>query len=161
MAFNAHLRLTATTQGTIAGSVTQKGREGTILVHAVAHAIVAPRDPVTGRPTGKRMHKPFIITKDLDRATPALHSILARNENIPSWELVFYRSDTTGIEKPVFTVRLVNANISGIHFQVLNVRRPGLAKVVEMEEVAFTYQQVLWTWNDGGISAADDWLTPR
>ncbi|MEO5942125.1 MAG: hypothetical protein ABIP30_06075 [Ferruginibacter sp.] len=28
--------------------------------------IVSPRDPASGLPTGKRMHKPFVITKELD-----------------------------------------------------------------------------------------------
>jgi hypothetical protein len=27
----------------------------------VGHTIVSPRDPASGLPTGKRMHKPFVI----------------------------------------------------------------------------------------------------
>ncbi len=34
---------------------------------AVVSAIVSPRDSASGLPTGKRMHKPFVITKELDR----------------------------------------------------------------------------------------------
>jgi hypothetical protein len=30
------------------------------------------RDPASGLPTGKRMHKPFVITKELDKSTPLL-----------------------------------------------------------------------------------------
>ena len=33
--------------------------------------IVSPRDAASGLPTGKRMHKPFVITKELDRSSPA------------------------------------------------------------------------------------------
>jgi len=33
--------------------------------------IVSPRDAASGLPTGKRMHKPFVITKELDRSLPA------------------------------------------------------------------------------------------
>lgn len=33
--------------------------------------IVSPRDAASGLPTGKRMHKPFVITKELDRNSPA------------------------------------------------------------------------------------------
>ncbi|HEY8132503.1 MAG TPA: hypothetical protein VII12_11495 [Thermoanaerobaculia bacterium] len=29
-------------------------------------AVVSPRDPASGLPTGKRMHKPFVITKQID-----------------------------------------------------------------------------------------------
>jgi hypothetical protein len=34
------------------------------------HEIVSPRDPQSGLPTGKRMHKPMVITKELDAAAP-------------------------------------------------------------------------------------------
>ncbi|MEO6134482.1 MAG: hypothetical protein ABIP35_04980 [Ginsengibacter sp.] len=32
----------------------------------VGNEIVSPRDAASGLPTGKRMHKPFVITKELD-----------------------------------------------------------------------------------------------
>jgi hypothetical protein len=34
--------------------------------------IVSPRDAASGLPTGKRMHKPFVITKELDKSSPIL-----------------------------------------------------------------------------------------
>jgi type VI secretion system secreted protein Hcp len=161
MALSAYLKIVATRQGQVHGSVTQKGREGTIMVIAVSHEIVGPRDPVTGRPTGKRVHKPFVITKDVDRASPLLYGILAHNENIASVELQFYTPDKNGIERQHYTVRLANANIASIQLRMLNVRRPALMRIPEREEIAFTYEKVVWTWNDGGISAEDDWVTPR
>jgi hypothetical protein len=33
--------------------------------------VVSPRDATSGLPTGKRMHKPFVITKELDRSSAA------------------------------------------------------------------------------------------
>jgi Type VI secretion system effector, Hcp len=35
-------------------------------------SIVSPRDPASGLPTGKRMHKPITITKELDKSSPML-----------------------------------------------------------------------------------------
>ena len=72
MALAAYLTIVAERQGPIHGSVTQRGRENKILVIAVQHEIVAPRDPQSGIPTGKRMHKPFNVTKELDRSSPLL-----------------------------------------------------------------------------------------
>jgi type VI secretion system secreted protein Hcp len=161
MALNAYLTLTAEKQGLIRGSVTQKGREGKILVFSVSHEIVCPRDPTNGRPTGKRMHKPFIITKELDRSTPVLYGVLTNNENITTWELQFWQPSPTGVEKQHFTVRLTNANISSIHFKMANTRSPKLSRLPEYEEVAFTYQKIEWVWMDGNLSADDDWETPR
>ena len=34
--------------------------------------IVSPRDAASGLPTGKRMHKPFTITKEYDKSSPML-----------------------------------------------------------------------------------------
>ncbi|HSN97677.1 MAG TPA: type VI secretion system tube protein TssD [Candidatus Nanopelagicales bacterium] len=161
MALNAYLKLVAARQGPVLGSVTQKGREGSIMVIAASHAIVGPRDPVSGRPTGKRMHKPFVITKEVDRSSPLLYSILCNNENVASFELQFYTPDRTGIERQHFTVRLTNANISGIDYRMSHTNNPYTAKLPLREEVSFTYQRISWTWSDGNITAEDDWETPR
>jgi hypothetical protein len=34
--------------------------------------VVAERDAASGLPTGKRMHKPLVITMEMDKATPTL-----------------------------------------------------------------------------------------
>jgi len=161
MALNAYLSIVAQKQGPIRGSVTQKGREGKILVIGVMHEIVCPRDPASGLPTGKRIHKPFTLLKELDRATPQLFSVLCHNENLPSFELQFWQPSPTGVERQHYTVRLTNANITSIHFKMPNNRNQRLMRFTEYEEVAFTYQRIEWTWNDGNLTADDDWDTPR
>jgi type VI secretion system secreted protein Hcp len=116
MALNAYLSIVAQKQGPIRGSVTQKGREGKILVIGVMHEIVCPRDPASGLPTGKRIHKPFTLLKELDRSTPQLFSVLCHNENIPSFELQFWQPSPTGVERQHYSVRITNENITSIHF---------------------------------------------
>jgi len=165
MALNAYLRLKGQKQGEIKGSVTQKGRENSIMVIAVSHEIVSPRDPASGLPTGKRMHKPFVITKELDKSSPILYNVLVNNENVTTWKLDFYTPQVkaaqgVGTEVNHYTVQLVNANIASINFRMPNNRNPELMKYAEYEEVAFTYQKIIWTWNEGGITAEDDWESP-
>ncbi len=160
MALNAYLKLKGQKQGELKGSVTQKGREGKIAVIAVSHEIVSPRDAASGLPTGKRMHKPFVITKELDKSTPLLYNVLVNNENIPEWELQFWTPSSTGAEKQHYTVKLTNANIASIAFRMANNKHPDQMKFAEFEEVAFTYQKIEWHWVDGGISADDDWEAP-
>jgi len=165
MALNAYLKLKGQKQGEIKGSVTQKGREGKIAVIAVSHEVVSPRDAASGLPTGKRMHKPFVITKELDKSSPLLYNALVNNENIPEWELQFWAPQLkattgTGTEQQHYTVKLLNANIASIDFRMPNNKHPDLMKFAEYEEVAFTYQKITWTWNDGGITAEDDWESP-
>ena len=56
--------------------------------------------------TGKRMHKPFVITKELDKSTPLLYQALVNNENIAEFELsVFAPGDKAG-KTPLYTVKL-------------------------------------------------------
>ena len=165
MALAAYLTIVAERQGPIHGSVTQKGRENQILVTTVHHEIVCPRDPTNGRPTGKRMHKPFTITKELDKSSPLLYSVLCNNENIPTWQLEFWTPQIaartgTGAEVQHYTVELENANIASITMRMANNKHPDLMKFAEYEEVAFTYQAITWTWKEGGITANDDWESP-
>lgn len=160
MALNAYLKLNGQKQGTIKGSVTQKGREGKIAVIAVTHEIISPRDAASGLPTGKRMHKPIVITKELDKSSPLLYNAFVNNENIPEWELQFWHLSSTGVEEQHYTIKLTNANISSIDFRMDNNKHPDLMKYSEYEVVAFTYQKIEWTWTKGGIAAMDDWEAP-
>jgi len=163
MALNAYLRMKGQKSGDIQGSVTQKGRENSILVFAVAHSIQSPRDPASGLPVGKRTHKPLVISKQLDRSTPLLYSMWASNEAISTWELQFWRqqqspSPTAPPEQQYYTVRLTNASIASINFHLPNTQDPNLMRFSEYEEIAFTYQQIEWIWVDGGITAQDSWV---
>ena len=165
MALQAYLKLTGQKQGELKGSITQKGRENKIGVIAVSHDIVSPRDAASGLPTGKRMHKPLIITKELDKSTPLLLGALCTNENIKDFELQFWTPQLkaatgTGAEVQHFTIKLTNANIASIAFLMANNKHPDLMRLAEYEEVAFTYEKIEWTWTEGGIMATDSWEAP-
>jgi type VI secretion system secreted protein Hcp len=162
MAMMAYAYLKGQKSGQVKGSITQKGREDSIGIIAVSHAIVSPRDPQSGLPTGQRMHKPFVITKELDKATPVLFNILCTNENVSEavfkfWTPQIKAGTGVGAEVQHFTVKLTNANIASIDFRMLNIRAADLVKFTEYEEIALTYQKIEWTWNDGGVTAMDDW----
>jgi type VI secretion system secreted protein Hcp len=160
VALNAYMKLKGQKTGVVKGPVAQKGRENSILVFAAGHEIVSPRDPASGLPTGKRMHKPFTISKEVDRASPVLYSMLVNNENITELVLQFWTPSGTGAENQHYTVKLSNARIASIHFVLPNNTLPETQRLKEYEEITFTYQKIQWTWNDGGISAQDDWTTP-
>jgi type VI secretion system secreted protein Hcp len=163
MAMMAYVDIVGTKSGHIDGSVTQKGREKKIAVIGVSHSICSPRDPQSGLPTGQRMHKPWVFTKELDMATPLLYNVICTNENLSKVTFFFWSPQKstatggTGQEFQHFTVELVNANIASYDFRMANIRHPDLVKFAEYEEVALTYQKITWTWNDGGKTASDDW----
>jgi type VI secretion system secreted protein Hcp len=160
MALNAYLQLEGMTQGPIKGSVTQKGREDQIMVIAVQHEVTSPRDTASGLPTGKRQHHPYVITKEVDKASPLLFNALCNNESFTTWELQFWQPNPSGVEKQHYTVKLENATIARIETIMPNNKHPELTKFAEYEEVSFCYQKIEWTWMDGGITAEDDWEAP-
>lgn len=159
MALNAYLKIKGEKQGEMNGSATQKGCEGRIPVIGASHSIESPRDVASGLPTGVRVHEPFVITKEVDRSTPLLYSMLVNNEAIPEWELQFWQPGPEGEDVNHYTVRLTNANIASIDFVMPNNQDPNLMRRAEYEEIAFTYQNIYWIWNDGEMTASDDWIT--
>ena len=167
MALNAYLSLTGQKQGLIKGSVTQKGREGKIMVIAAEQEVNSRRDASTGLATGRRQHKPLVIFKEIDQSSPRLYSALVGNETLSNWELQFWgpsigtAATASGKEVMRYTVRLSNAVISDIRFQMLNNKNPDLVRYAEYEEVSFVYEKIEWTWVQGGISASDDWQLER
>jgi type VI secretion system secreted protein Hcp len=159
-ALDAYVYIVGQKSGPIKGSVTQQGREGSILVLGASHSVVSPRDPQSGLPTGKRMHKPFVITKEIDKSSPILYSLLDTNENLSSVTIKFWTPQVRGAtgsssEVQSYTVTLTNASIASITFHDTNDKTT--ADEAPKEDVAFTYQKITWTWNDGGITSGDTW----
>jgi type VI secretion system secreted protein Hcp len=160
MALNAYIAVLKSNGTDILGSVTQRGRENWIMVIGCSHEVSAPRDAASGVPTGKRQHKPLVIVKELDRSTPLLMHALTNNENIEDMELRFFQPSPTGQEQHFFTIKLKNANISNIRFEMLNNRYPESMSHREREYVSFCYQCITWVWEPDGIEADDDWESP-
>ena len=160
MALNAYLRMAGEAQGAIQGSVSQAGREDSIKVLAFNHEIDSPRDAASGLPTGKRQHRPIVICKEVDKASPLLFRALTQNENISEWRLDFYRPSRSRREFQFYTIELENASIGNIQTEMLDNSRPENRRQIEREYIQFYYQRISWTWQDGGISADDDWETP-
>ncbi len=155
------MKLTGATQGNVAGSVTQSGREDSIMVIGYSHEIVSPRDAASGLPTGKRQHKPLTVTKEIDKATPLLTNLLVNNENVSALEVRFWQPSPTGAEVQHYTVELTNASVASIRTEMLNNKYPENMQHKEREHIAFCYQKVTMTWTDGGITAEDDWEAPN
>ncbi len=159
---NAYMSVKAQKQGLIQGSVTQKGREGKIMVIASDHFVLSPSDAATGLPTGKRQHKPFMITKEVDRSSVQLRAAFVTNENLPEVQIQYWTPNikaATGVgsEYQYFTVTLSNARIANIRHVMHNNKNPELMRYAASEEIALVYQKITWTWTDGGITYSDDW----
>ena len=158
MALNAFLHLKGQKQGDIKGSVTQKGREGTIMVIEANHEIMSPISSSAGSAVGKRVHKPFVIVKELDKSSPHLYQAMINNEVLSSWQLDFFAAAVNGIEKQDYSVVLSNALITDIKFALPNTRNADTGKLSPYETIEFIYQTIEWIWTDGNVSATDKWM---
>ena len=157
-----YLTLKGQKQGDIKGSVTQKGREGSISVQYLQSKITSPRDPASGLPTGKRQHEPLVFRKTVDKSTPLLLNAITNNENITEAHFKFWKPGINGVETQYFTIDLTNASLASsdlYHPDTYDTGAGGSAPG-ELEEWSFTYQKIRWTWVDGGITSEDDWESP-
>ncbi|WP_298272616.1 Hcp family type VI secretion system effector [Geobacter sp.] len=161
MAMPAHLTLTGEKQGKIDGSCELQGRENTILVYSMNHDITMPKDPHSGLPTGKRVHGPLSIVKEFDKSSPKMYQALCTGEHLKDVTLKFYRITKQGTEEHYYTIKLEDAIVVSIKpympITLLGENEP----YRHMEEVAFTYRKIKWTWEPNGIESEDSWSVPK
>jgi type VI secretion system secreted protein Hcp len=157
MAHGAYLSITGQRQGKIRGPVTLPGLKDSIRVFGGTHEVLSPRDAATRLPTGRRVHKPLIIVKEVDCSSPMLMSALVANENLKEVVLQFWQQDRAGRDVPFYTIRLLNASITGIRLVMAAETNSGLSMPPEQEEVTFVYRRIIWTWEQGGVCTSDDW----
>lgn len=154
-ALNAYLHLKVNGSD-IDGGSSYGGEEGSIEIPGFSQTIVAVRDAASGLPTGKRQHKPITITKEIDKSTPLLQQALSRNEVVDG-VIHFYRPMQTGGQEQYYTVEFTNGRIAGIRQEMLNNKYPENFNLPMMEKVTFVYQNITWTWEDGGIESQAAW----
>ena len=166
MPMPCHMTLEGQNQGVIEGSSVIQGRENTILVYSLDHIIQIPRDQHTGLPTGKRVHLPMTIIKEVDKSSPKLYQALTSGEQFGDDSKVgvtldYYRISPSGNEEKYFTVKLHKAIIVSIEAFFPESFIPGNEPFKHMEKVSFTYEKIIWTWEPDGIEADDAWAVPK
>ena len=160
MALSGYMSVEGEKQGKIDGGCTQKGRENLILVQEFNHEVSIPRDLQTGLATGKRIHHPFTIVKEMDKATPLLYQACCSGEHMKKVELKFYRISAKGTEEHYFTTTLTDAIIVSMKPYKPNCLDAATAKWPDLEEVAFTYRAISWRHETDKKESQDDWSVP-
>jgi type VI secretion system secreted protein Hcp len=158
-ALNAYMKITGETQGEIKGDVVQAGREDSILDKRYGYSVSASYDAASGLPSGKRQHRPIQILKEIDSATPLLFNALTNNETLTSVEIRFWKASGSGAEVQFYTIELVNAHIVSIIPSSSSADDDSLP-IPARETINFTFEKIIMTIEDGGISSEDDWEKP-
>jgi len=72
VAIHYFAKITGTKQGTLRGGSTKPNRQNWIELTGFDMGVLAPLDAAGGMASGKRQHKPFVITNPFGASTPQL-----------------------------------------------------------------------------------------
>ncbi|HYT54598.1 MAG TPA: type VI secretion system tube protein TssD [Verrucomicrobiae bacterium] len=117
-----------------------------------SYGVVSPRDLFTGQASGKRQHKPIVITREPGAASPQFLTALVTNEVLKPVVIKFLRGNVnTGVSEVQQIITLTNPSISDFRQYVGDDGR-------WLEDVAFTFQQIQIDNRPGKTTAVDSWM---
>ena len=152
-------------QGPFAGEIPQKGFENKIQALAFSHELLTSLDQ-----TGRRQHKPIVITKRVGASSPQFFQAWVTNEPLKSVTIDFTDTSERGVgtaggaRRLVYQITLQNATVVRI---VQRLDPPaGSAPVAggpaHLEEISLTYQSITVTFpGPGSPRTASDSMSTR
>jgi type VI secretion system secreted protein Hcp len=163
MAETVHLYLKANGSD-IQGESTQTslGREGSIECLYFEHAVATAREGGSGAATGRRQYQPLVIRKRIDKSTPLIAQALVENQKIDA-VFKFFRPSPLGdgTTQQFYTITIANGRLCSFKQISPDSIDPALSNRPELEEIGLVFHTITWTYNDGGIEAADSWDANR
>jgi len=125
---------------------------GIITVVGYPYEVTSPRDAASGLPTGKRQHKPVVITHEMGGSSPQFLSALATNEVLDKVVINFFRTDKTGKEVNYYTITLTDGSVSDdTQYTSGNT---------VLEDIAFTFRTIQQEDKIAKTMFIDDWSSP-
>ena len=143
------------------GDIYVEGHEDQMIVQEIKHVVTVPTDPQSGQPSGQRVHRPFIITVDLNKAVPLLSHALVSGEPLSKVEVKWYRTSTTGQQEHFFTTTLTDAIVTEIDQVLPNAVNPENKPYRQLIDISFAYRKIEWDHESAGTKGYDDWRNPR
>jgi hypothetical protein len=99
-----------------------------------AEAATPPRDTATGQTSGKRMHKPFVITKEIDASSPSLRDLATSGEHLAEVDVVFFTNGQPSGKCKLSDVMITSIDAGGAS-----------SNEKATETVTFNYTKIEWT----------------
>jgi type VI secretion system secreted protein Hcp len=148
-------------QGVLKGQTTNAAHKDEILGLQFVAQLSAPKDVATGQASGKRQYLPISITKQWDASSPQLYDAASSNEILTLVQFDFVRTAPDGKEYTFETIKLTDATISSVKDYLLTSAATSTGTTASpqaLEDVAFTFQKIEITNNDGKTTAIDSWV---
>jgi len=163
MAFNSYVSFKGEKQGAFKGTGRSKGNhtgKSVLLGAWFTLGVQSPKDSIAGLPVGKRRHQPITIRKEVDPASPQLFTAFTSRESLAAKIEIFQAG--TGHLTPNYTAELsggVITRIKRIPPSTTGRTHPKGRDTSELEEISFAFEMIDVTWNEGGKTMHDDWLS--
>jgi len=163
MAETVHLYLKAN-QKEILGESTQTSldREGSIECLSFTHEIKTAREATSGLASGRRQYEPLRVTKRIDASSPLLLKAMVENQRIDG-DFLFFRPSPAGDGKTqqFYTITITNGRIAGMKQISEDTLSPAASVCPPLEEVAFVFETISWTYMSSGVTHEDSWSSNR
>lgn len=139
------------------GNSYQDGHDNECVVKGFSHNITIPRDPLSGQPSGQRVHSPLKITKLFDKSSPLFFNALTTGETLTTVELKVWRINYEGKPEHFKTIKLTDAVIVDIQSGTELEQGEETTQVAPSETIAFAYRKIEWRHEISSTSGEDDW----
>ena len=139
MALNTYLTLTLD-GAAVTGGVTQKGREGTIMVTSLDWSFDS--DGNVGE---------VKFTSEMDRETPLIGAGLKDNA-VAVATFDFYQASASGTEVKSFTLQGTNGKVTSVNIWMLNNKDPALQRYETTMQYTMSFQHLEQIWVPTGAN---------
>ena len=162
MSFVSYMTLIGKTQKLISegasslksiGNYYQQGREDQILVRSFRHGLYRPE----GAQTDGRMHRPFIITKMRDSASPLLVNAWRTGEVLSVCQINEYRISPQGFQEHCYTTKLRDVVITAIDVINPDPQDSAGGHAMVIETVSLSYRTIAVTHEVCRTEGSDYW----
>jgi type VI secretion system secreted protein Hcp len=163
MAETVHLFLKANGSD-VQGESTQTSLERANSIECVyfSSSVKTARETGSGMATGRRQYTPIVIRKRIDKSTPLLAKALVENHVIDG-VFKFFRPNPTGdgTTEQYYTVEIKKGRLASFEQVSPDCLDPASSNAPPLEEVAFVFHTISWTYTNGGVTHEDTWDASR
>ncbi|MDN3202520.1 type VI secretion system tube protein TssD [Algoriphagus sediminis] len=147
----------------IEGSCEQVGREGTSLANAFEYSVSRPIDATSGKSTGRKIHEPVKVWKEVDKATPIIKQNAYDGRVFHEVIIRFWRPSMDGTSDIFYTCTLRGARIVSHSTQQLHNQFEGAVNISVplFEVIELSFESIDWNYASEGLSARDKWNSAR
>lgn len=120
--------------------------------------VTSPRDAASGMATGKRMHQPISVTKDVDKSTPVIYEeVSGKVTSEDTW--TEGRSGGGAAGKAVFKELTITKRCGGINEKYTLLNDEAVIPTGDCPNGNCALK-ITWTWQDGSIDNTD-WVVSK